>query len=314
MAELVRTGEGEAFGEGVEELAELHAAQQAPEFGADRGRWRHRWVPSVPVDRCGANSSGSRANRGVMTSPVGAGAAAAVEAPFSVPRSSIRPTIPTLTASASSTLAQAASTRSGPHFFTRPSRASAWRIFVQGNGWSRIPSAIAPIEGPCPAAMRRRASRSPKRVGGPLGGQVLGVGAAPAGGLAGVDLYELPAGGHPDQLAVGAHLDGRADQVPGDRVEGLGDLDVMVPVGLRGRVVRHVIGRRWRGQQARGLLQREGPGGLGLDRAVDPHPGPLAAPHLGPALGVGEIDERLAGDERLADERHGPLDPRLVLR
>ena len=43
-------------------------------------------------------------------------------------------------------------------------------------------------------------------------------------------------------------------------------------------------------------------------------PGPFPAPHLGPPLGVGEIDERLPGEERVAHERHGPLHPWLVLR
>ena len=47
---------------------------------------------------------------------------------------------------------------------------------------------------------------------------------------------------------------------------------------------------------------------------MHPQPGPLAAPLLGPALRVGEIDEVLAGEERAADELHLALHPRLVLR
>ena len=47
---------------------------------------------------------------------------------------------------------------------------------------------------------------------------------------------------------------------------------------------------------------------------MDPQPGPFPAPRLGPPLGVGEIDERLTGEERVPHERHGPLHPWLVLR
>lgn len=43
------------------------------------------------------------------------------------------------------------------------------------------------------------------------------------------------------------------------------------------------------------------------------HPGPLAAPVLGPSLRVGHVDEGLAGEEAVAHERYDPLNARLVL-
>jgi hypothetical protein len=46
---------------------------------------------------------------------------------------------------------------------------------------------------------------------------------------------------------------------------------------------------------------------------MDPHPRPLPAPDLGPALAVGEIDETLPGEETVTNERDGPLDAGLVL-
>ena len=46
---------------------------------------------------------------------------------------------------------------------------------------------------------------------------------------------------------------------------------------------------------------------------MHPLPGPLPTPRLGPPLGVGEINERLPGEERGTHERHGPLDTWLVL-
>ena len=56
----------------------------------------------------------------------------------SVARSSMRPIKPTLNASASAALSQAASTRSAPHFLTRPKRAYTWRIFRHGSGSSKM--------------------------------------------------------------------------------------------------------------------------------------------------------------------------------
>jgi hypothetical protein len=65
--------------------------------------------------------------------------------------------------------------------------------------------------------------------------QVVGLGDPAAGRLAGMDLHDLPARGDPDQGAIGAHVDLGADQVPGDRVERFGHLDVFteLPDGVK---------------------------------------------------------------------------------
>ena len=57
--------------------------------------------------------------------------------------------------------------------------------------------------------------------------------------------------GHAHQVPVGAHIDTLTDQVPRHRVERFGDLDVMIPMNLRGRVDRHVIATRRCRQQPR---------------------------------------------------------------
>ena len=104
----------------------------------------------------------------------------------------------------------------------------------------------------------------------------------PAGLLAGVDLDELAAVEDPHQLPVGADLDACAEQVPGDRVERLGDLDVMIPMHLRGRVDRHVVTRGRRAATVAAVPRRRNSStGAALRRAVDPHPGPRRAPRLG---------------------------------
>jgi len=61
-----------------------------------------------------------------------------------------------------------------------------------------------------------------------------------------VGLDQLAAVEHLDQRAVGADLDLLADQLPGQRIQGLADLDVMVAVHLGRHVVRDVVavGRR----------------------------------------------------------------------
>ena len=127
-------------------------------------------------------------------------------------------------------------------------------------------------------------------------------------------LDELAAGEDPHQAAVGADIDAAADQVPWHRVERLGDLDVMVPVHLRRHVDRKVIGRSRCRQQPRRLLDSEHLSRSALRRPMDALPGPFPAPQLGPPLRVGEIDERLPGEERGAHERHGSLHTWLVLR
>ena len=112
---------------------------------------------------------------------------------------------------------------------------------------------------------------------------------------------------------VGPDLDPAADQVAGHRVERLVHLDVVVAVDLGRGVDGQVVGLVGAGRSTRCLLDREHLGRAALGGAVDAHPGPLPAPRLGPALGVGQVDERLAGEERLAHERHRALHPGLVL-
>ena len=119
------------------------------------------------------------------------------------------------------------------------------------------------------------------RVDGGAVGQVVAVGGAAPGRLAGMGLDQLATPVDPHQLAVGADVDALTDQVAGDRVERLGHFDVMIAVDLRRRVERHVVApaRRW--QQPRQLLEREQLGGTALRRAVDPMPGALLTPLLG---------------------------------
>jgi hypothetical protein len=114
------------------------------------------------------------------------------------------------------------------------------------------------------------------------------------------------AGRHLDQLApledshqgpVSTHVDTAADQVARHRVEGVGDFDVMVAMDLRRGVDRHVetLGRCR--QQTGPLLDGEHLHRSALGGAMDAHPGPLPAPHLNATLSVGEINERLTGEE-----------------
>jgi hypothetical protein len=61
----------------------------------------------------------------------------------------------------------------------------------------------------------------PHRVDRPLRRQIRRVGAALADAHPGMDLHQLPAREHPDQLAVRADLDVDPDQVPRHRTERL---------------------------------------------------------------------------------------------
>ena len=152
------------------------------------------------------------------------------------------------------------------------------------------------------------------RVDGLGGRQVGGIGGTAAGSLAGMDLDQLATLEDAHQRPVGAHLDTGADEVARHRVERLGHLDVMIPMHLRRGVDRHVVAPGRRRRQAWQFLGLEHLDRAALGGAVDPLPGPPAAPLLGASLGVGEIDERLAGEERVAHERHRAFHPRLVLR
>ena len=130
-----------------------------------------------------------------------------------------------------------------------------------------------------------------------------------------MDLDQLATLEDAHQRPVGAHLDAGADQVARHRVERLGDFDVMIPMHLRRGVDRQVVAPG-RCRQQPGLLldgRTPRPGGTGWCHGSAC---PARSRHhcLGPSLGVGEIDERLAGEERVAHERHRPLHPWLVLR
>ena len=116
-----------------------------------------------------------------------------------------------------------------------------------------------------------------------------------------------------DQLAVGADVQLVTEVGAGHRVQGAGDLDVEVAVDLHGLEHGHVIRRR-DGQQHPGLVLVEYLRRAGLQGAVDPHPGPLGAPHHGALLGFLQAGEHLTGPEVAAHVLHRPFDLGLVLR
>jgi len=152
----------------------------------------------------------------------------------------------------------------------------------------------------------------PHRAGGLVGGQVSGVGDPAAGPGAGMDLDQLPAVVDPHQLAAGADVGGLADQVARNRVQGPGDLDVVVAVDFRAGIQRQVIAEHRGGQQPGCLFQGEQIGRAALGGPVDPLSGPPGAPGLCLALRISQAGELLAGDEAAADEWHRPLDAGLV--
>jgi hypothetical protein len=121
------------------------------------------------------------------------------------------------------------------------------------------------------------------RIPGPLRRQVVWVGGAASGSLAGVDLDQLPVVEQLDQRGVGTGLQLLAQQRARHRIQRLGDLDVMVAVHLDGGKDRHVVGLGQR-QQPGGLLGGEHLGRSGLDGAVQPQPRHLLAPGLGAGL------------------------------
>ena len=152
----------------------------------------------------------------------------------------------------------------------------------------------------------------PHRVGGLVGGQVSGVGDPAAGAGAGMDLDQRAAVAGPHELAVRADLHVLADQVARHRVQGPGDLDVVVAVDFRAGIQRQVVGEHRGGQQPGCLFQGEQLGRAAPGGPVDPLPGPPGAPGLCLALRIGQAGELLAGEEAAADERHHPLDAGLV--
>ncbi len=153
----------------------------------------------------------------------------------------------------------------------------------------------------------------PQGVGAFLRRQVLRVGAPGSGFPCRVGLDQLSAVIDLHQLGVGTDLDLGADVVPGHRIQGLVDLEVVVPVHLGVLEHRHVVVGRHR-QQPCGFLGVEDLQGPGLGGAVDPHPRLLRAPGHGPGLGVLQVQEGLAGEEVPAHVLHDALHPRLVLR
>ena len=118
----------------------------------------------------------------------------------SVARSIIRPISATLIASASRARAHAASTRSGPHRFDQPQ---------QGVGLAHLGPRQRVIEhrggvgadgGPVIGGEALEMVDVAQGVGGLLGREVRGVGDSTAGPCARMDLDELAAVEHPDQL------------------------------------------------------------------------------------------------------------------
>ena len=121
MAQAVGAGQGEPFGQGGQQLAELDPPQQRPEPAVSPPA--PAITPELRSLLAGAVTAkwaGSRANRG--GGMPGSGGVCGRCWP-SVPRASIRPIRGTLMASASKARAQAASTRAGPHLRASPSSA-----------------------------------------------------------------------------------------------------------------------------------------------------------------------------------------------
>lgn len=152
--------------------------------------------------------------------------------------------------------------------------------------------------GPVAVGQGLEAPDVPHGVDGLLPGQVPGVGRAPTWALAGADLHKHARVKDPHEGAVGPHLHALADQAPRDRVEGLGHLDVVVPVDPGGDVEGQVIRSRWRREQVRGLLVGEDLGRSALGGAMRAQTGSGGAPLGGVALGVDQVHEGLAGEHR----------------
>ena len=157
--------------------------------------------------------------------------------------------------------------------------------------------------------MRSQPVEVAHRVDGLVRRQVVGVGRAPAGLLAGMDLDQLAPVEDPHQRPVGAHLDACADQVARAPSRApwrprCDDRDAPSRSRRSARRRRSVGAGSSRGCSSTANTSA----GSGLGGAVHPQPGPLPAPRLGPALRVGEIDERLAGEER-AGARTAPSAP-----
>jgi hypothetical protein len=134
-----------------------------------------------------------------------------------------------------------------------------------------------------------------------------------AADLAGVGLDQLPADEELHHRGGEPHVGGLADMLPRHRVEHPLDLgvDVRAYPGCRPRGQHERLG----GQRAQRVLFRRvehrGRGGA-LQRTALPPPGCLRRPADGLGLHLRQRRELPAAPERVADIRHGPLDPGLA--
>lgn len=167
-----------------------------------------------------------------------------------------------------------------------------------------------------PGAGPDQGGQVPQGVPGLVLGPVGPVGGPPARRLTRVGLDQLPTTGarrvQLDQLTVGAGVQVLAQELLGHRVQRLGDLDVVVAVDLDPGEDRLVIRVR-HGQQHGGRELGEHLDRAGLDRAVDPHPGPPGAPGVRAGLRVGKVGEVLPSPEVATHVLNRPLHPWLVL-
>lgn len=117
-----------------------------------------------------------------------------------------------------------------------------------------------------------------------------------------------------DARSVRPGLQVLADQAVVHRVERPGDLDAEVPVDLRLRPDRDVVGRRGERQQQVLLLGAESLIRTNRRRAVDAHPGAPETPANGATLSVLAVEELFSGKEAVAHKGHDSFDTRLVIR
>jgi hypothetical protein len=152
------------------------------------------------------------------------------------------------------------------------------------------------------------------RVAGLVRRQIRRVGGPGPGGLTRMSLDELSAVVELGQLAVRTGRHRLPAQMMRNRVQRLGQLDVIVAGHLDLGVHRHRVPSRRGGQQRRGLPLGEHHRRLGARGAVDAQTGLLRAPPHSVVLGIGQIGEVLAGEEVVAHVLDHPLDAGFVLR
>jgi hypothetical protein len=132
--------------------------------------------------------------------------------------------------------------------------------------------------------------------------------------LPGMFTQQLTVLGDLYQAAVGARLDVLADASAGDRVERLGDLDVVVTGHFGVGIDRRVVARDGRGKQIRLLHLQEVLERLALGGAMHACPGLLQAPDPHSAAGRQQVGKILAREARVAAVRHRSFDTRLLSR